>query len=413
MAKIYSVQVGPTVFRLNAQTPDNPAWLAALAASHRQGETFCLCDSAHPVALSIKLYNKGKPGSSYGLACWPGTGLDHEPDCRFFGEAGDSAQAGEAKPAFEEIGDDKIRVFLARPTEVTKRAAGAQTASDEEKVVKTGPTRQQAPDGAILNRLWRMANLNFHDKQETSWFVGSLRLMHEAKRFVIDRSGTTLDRRLLLGCVESAARASAHNADVLAQKEAASAELMVIGRLKMPTAEQMAKSQFRLALTESHGLPKILIAPALMTRFIGERALLKNVLRDKTGYVIVIARIMPAGGEWWKCVGLSGFAVSPAMIPVESGYELAMERHLVAAKRRFVKPMHVQEMDDDGDQRPDFMLFDTKPRTMIEVWGMQTPVYLASKEARLAKYKAKAIPLVSWMADRGEPIPALPLPTAA
>lgn len=96
------------------------------------------------------------------------------------------------------------------------------------------------------------------------------------------------------------------------------------------------------------------------------------------------------------------------LIPVESSYELEMERYLVRHSRIFVKPMHGEENETEERRRPDFLLLDTKPRTAVEVWGMSTPDYLSSKAARLLWYQEKRIPLVSWNAVTGDALPPLP-----
>ncbi|MBK4735951.1 DUF1173 family protein [Noviherbaspirillum pedocola] len=405
--KTYPIVVGKDTFAPNQQVPESAAFVSALAFAHRKDITRCLCEPSRPVQLVVKHYGSGTKGAHYGLARWQGTGLDHALDCQFFSEEVADSDAGASRPAFEDLDGGRIRVHLARPLGLAQPGATTQPRHPG-KDTPAASHRQRANDTALLFKLWRCANLNIHRGREAGWFNASLRLVHAASTLVIDRVGNTLEHRLLVGAEASGRKALAHNAQVLEQAARAPGRLFVIGRLKVPTTAQQAKAQFLLPLRDFAGLPRILVTAQMLHQFLAKRALLQNLLQRQDGNVVVICCIEPASREWWKCIDIAGMATSRTMIPVESSYEITMADHLVAQSRTFVKPLHADEMRRDEDQRPDFILLDTLPRTVIEVWGMQTDEYLKNKALRLAKYREKAIPVLSWDAARGDALPPLP-----
>lgn len=403
----YPIRINGRVFSPSEQTEGNAAWATALAFGHGKEVTVCECERGARVPLSVKHYRASASRSHYGLARWPGTGLDHALNCIYFSDETEDSKAGASNPAFHEIEGGMLRVHLARPLGLP----GAAKVKDQAKPAENTDarsSRQRASDISLLYKLWRYANLNMYKGRPVDWFKGSLRLLHTAKTFVIDRAGNDLSQRLLIGAVASNKTGCGHNEQVMARNSKDKGRLFVIGRLKAPTAAQRERGKFLLPLMEFHGLPKILITTAMYDGFVGPRDHFKNLLRDGHGYVVVICCIEPSGDEWWKCIDIAGTAVSPDLIPLESSYEGQMERHLVAAGRTFVKPMHADDTAEGEDQRPDFILLDTRPRILIEVWGMQTEQYLSQKAQRLTRYTEKGYTVLSWSADRGEPLPQLP-----
>ncbi len=406
MSKHYAVKVGQSIFQPKEQSDANRMWASALVAAHKKDLTHCLCNPTVPTPLTIRHYGAETKRSRYALACWPGTGLEHALDCQYFGEDDESGEHAGTKPAFEDMDGSLVRVYLARSTQLVERTK-AETATPSSGSKTAAATRQRANDSALLSTLWRRANLNRFHNVGANWFKGSLRVMHAARKLVIDRAGTTLDQRLLLGANVSSVAAAQHNAQVLAKIGQKPEQLFVIGRWRLPKPEQLEKRAFFLPFKDFYGLPKILIDREMANGFLEGRDFLTNILNKKEGDVIVLCRIVPSG-EWWKCIDITGFATNQQLIPVESSYELLMVNHLIDNERQFIKPMHVEEMGEGSDQRPDFILVDTAPKTMVEVWGMRTPEYLAKKAERLAKYAAARSTVLSWMADQGDEIPRLP-----
>lgn len=403
----YAVQIDGTAYASAEQAESNPAWKRALAFAHKKRIAHCLCNPCAPIQLAIKHYRAGTDAGFYGLARWPETGLDHRLDCAFFGQESDAVEPEGHSPAFEDLGDRRVRVFLARPlamdgaTGKTREVPGSLSKSPV-------GSRARATDISVLNKIWRDANLNVHRGKEVRWFMASIRAMHAAARMVFDQAGNTIADVLLLGTQASNNTVTEHNCKVIAAAARKRTRLFVIARLKPLSPGQMTKANFLLPVRDFDGLPKTLINRAQYDAFLQGREFLQRTLADQTGSIVAICCIEPAGNDWWRCIDIKGIAVTKDMIPVESSFEDAMARHLVAEGRLFVKPVHVDEMDATGHQRPDFILLDMEPKVMVEVWGMRTPEYLANKERRLAQYRARGVRVISWNADQGDPLPPLP-----
>lgn len=80
-------------------------------------------------------------------------------------------------------------------------------------------------------------------------------------------------------------------------------------------------------------------------------------------------------------------------IPVESSHEARMIQYLVAKKRHFTKPLF---FDETLEARPDIILLDTKPRTIIEVAGLDNDEYNARLKKKQGLYKSKGCQYLKW-----------------
>lgn len=89
-------------------------------------------------------------------------------------------------------------------------------------------------------------------------------------------------------------------------------------------------------------------------------------------------------------------------------YEAAVAAALVAAERRFEKPLRF----DAGTEQvfPDFWLRDRSEIVPMEVWGLTDPDYAARKAQKIAHYDEKYGPGKWWQWDAaaGAPIPPFP-----
>ena len=89
-------------------------------------------------------------------------------------------------------------------------------------------------------------------------------------------------------------------------------------------------------------------------------------------------------------------------LPAESSHEVTMADHLVAAGRRFVKPLRYDQQDAVF---PDFVLTDVRPPVYVEVWGITgRRLYEVRKRAKRAHYQhTSEVELLEW--DVGTPLP--------
>lgn len=405
MTTTFPASINGRNFSPDEQSNSNNAWVRALAFAHRKELSYCCCVRADPPRLSVKLYGRETPAMHYGLARWPDTGLDHDLQCQYFSEDSDGEAGAGSKPAFVDLGEGKYRAHLAITLQIVERHAKDIEA---EKTVKA-PTasRARASEVSLLFKLWRTAGLNVYRGTPRSWFSATYSLINAAKRFIVNKDGNSLADFMLVASNAGDRLATAHNQEVIARTAKQPSRLFVVGRMK---AFKKEKQQILLPMQDFQLLPKILVQVGQLDQFLHGRNFFKNLLEDKSGHVVTIACIEPSGNDWWRTVSIAGMATTPSMVPVESSFEVEFADYLGAQSRKYLKPIIVGETGDSGN-RPDFILLDTSPRTFCEVWGTQTPKYLAAKRTRIARFAAKRQPLVNWRANPREPLPVLPPPS--
>ncbi|WP_194726352.1 DUF1173 family protein [Noviherbaspirillum malthae] len=408
---VFPVRIAGSTFSADEQVATNPLWVKQLAFGHRKEVTYCLCDREELIPLVIRHYSTGRGLAHYGLARWKGTNWEHHAECRFFSEHFEDGRSSRVSAAFRELENGCVRVHLSRPLGLSADASSARSSTEVGAVKRArAQTRGKASDSALFNRVWRVANLNMYRGKDCTWFNGSLRFLHAASKFVVRKSGESLADFLLVGAPSHSRNAQAHNGAVLERGARHPSRLYLLARLKAPTQAQLAKETFLLPLQDFAALPKVLIKKAQLDRFLDTRAFARASLSNPDANVICLFCIEPGSNGWWHCVDVAALVASNSLIPVESSYELEMERYLIRQSRIFVKPLHGEENETTGKRRPDFLLLATKPRTAVEVWGMSTSEYLDSKAARINWYHETRIPLVSWNAVASEHLPVLPPP---
>jgi hypothetical protein len=83
-------------------------------------------------------------------------------------------------------------------------------------------------------------------------------------------------------------------------------------------------------------------------------------------------------------------------IPVESAYEEEMVHFLLDNGRYFKKPLIGNVTELFLDQRPDMVLFDTKPKTIIEVAGYQDEKYRSNLAKKKDTYERRGYQYIEW-----------------
>jgi hypothetical protein len=401
--------INNTVFPPSLQTDKNANWVAALSCAHLQNKTFCQCrEPASP--LSIKRYGGRDNRNQYGLARWPGTGLNHHVDCHFFSEDEGNGSAGGTKPPFDELESGLVRVHLALSMSSSQESVLVKPSTNDAPN-RPGTTRRTASQILLLNRLWREARLNVHDRREKNWFKACYALQKQAEKYIINKSGDTLLENMLFAGVAGDKMSAAHNEAVIASIQKKPRRLFIVGRMR---EFKQDKKTILFPFKDWTLVPKILVDCNQIGEFLNGREFFRNILNgNQPGNILTLACIELTAPKsvWWKTVSLTGIATTTGMIPVESSFEIEFCQHLIGQGRTFLKPMSLDE-DSDGTQRPDFLLLDTARRIPCEVWGMQTADYLKDKAARIERYHQKGELLVSWSANPREPFPILP-PLAA
>ncbi|WP_064308228.1 DUF1173 family protein [Pseudomonas oryzihabitans] len=170
--------------------------------------------------------------------------------------------------------------------------------------------------------------------------------------------------------------------------------LIAIGKLE---SYDSAKQQLKLQCP--FGMPFFKVTPDIWERTI--KSYRKAIGAHEKGYsvVAILQTDKPVVGK--KCttanvLNVALMIVSDEWIPVESGYELFIERMLRAQKRSFIKPMRFD--CKVNPVFPDFWLTDSVSGGHIpmEVYGLDDPKYLARKAAKAVIYNTKYTPAGWW-----------------
>lgn len=402
--KIFPVRIGKARFEEAEQVPTNPAWVSALHAEHLKGTSFCLCTPGAHTPLVIRRYGADSGTPHYGLARQQDTGTRHHQDCRFFDDEADAGKGANALPAFEQLDDGSIRAHLAFSLQLAQPVQPLDGAAPSKG--KAGSTRARASEVSMLYRLWRTGRLNIYQGQPRKWFQVAFRLLTVAKQIVINSQNEKLADYLLIAAAEGDKAIVAHNQAVLTRVKSKRSRLLVIGCMRDPKVE--GQGVMFLPVKDYKVLPKIRIVKDTVSRLLQRRPIVRNLVVTKqvSGQVVMLASIEPDKGDFWQVHRIAVMPTSQNFIPAESSYEIEFEDYLVGESRTFMKPIALNELDEN-DQRPDYILLDTLPRIRCEVWGMKTEDYLNGKAARIAEYARKGQELVSWSANPREPFPPL------
>lgn len=90
-------------------------------------------------------------------------------------------------------------------------------------------------------------------------------------------------------------------------------------------------------------------------------------------------------------------AESVSRIPVDSLHEEALLKSLIIHSRSFKKPLIESEIEEKQNEiRPDFILTDTQPQTVIEVAGLDTKEYLDRLEKKRSQYIRSGYQYAEW-----------------
>lgn len=372
------------------------------------GHVECLC--VHPPRqLQIR-----QVGERFFVALWPQDGPNHDPQCIFYRD--ESAGRGlsvATQSAIKELDDGRFDVRLDVPI---KRAgapatpiAGSVGASEGR---ARGPGRARTSLLGMLHHLWDLGQLNrwgtnwrrdwWRVKHQIGWAAESTVVsrrpfsdllyvpqeFRQGLRDQIDLQWSTFRREVLTADAEGRIRSG-----------------FMLGEVRGLEPAKYGGGQ-RLDL--KHHRDPLIISPELYgaaaKRFIRALARISNP-DPSSGRVIALAQVEASNGTSLRVVALALMVCSRDYVPVDSNYEAQVAHKLVDEGRAFSKPI---KLDENEDLLPDFILTDTRPPTMLEVFGMETPEYLRRKEEKLRLYRDRDQVLWTWEAVRDKRIPALP-----
>lgn len=377
-----------------------------VTAKTAPGHALCLC-TAPPRKLVIRTV-----GKRHFLAVWPHDGHLHHYACPFHRDEVTSSEDGAgAEPAVKETSDgfDIATDFPLERVNALDNAADA-TRSKPDKAPAKRPTRARMGLLGILHHLWVEARLNHWSALgKRDWWR-----LTQALLPVLEQG--SLGKRPMVDWLYLVPEFSFSRKNFI---EAAWSGFR--GRLDPP--EHAGDVRFGLVLGEAKLFELSAYGYKLQLRHFPIPLFMSFALREKlaTSYPRAFHRI--GGDELQRVVCLCLVELTPRgnlnvidsalmatslhYIPVDSSYEAQLAHKLVEECRSFSKPL---KMDKAESTLPDFVLSDTSPPYVLEVFGMTSAAYLERKAEKLDIYRKEAKPVWSWNVEHERRPPKLPPP---
>ncbi|MFT9091325.1 MAG: DUF1173 family protein [Gluconacetobacter sp.] len=396
------------------------------------------CDCRHAgrlLELSVRGRQETRPGGAvrtvYHLACQKEEGPLHRHDCPFHGvpELGD-ADARHGLPASRVRDDGTIAIRLDVPlglnTVRSNSQAGTQDHDVEADRRRSGARRGKATLLGLLWAIWETAGLSaWGPNQVKARFPRTLRCR------LIEAVATMEVNRIPLahcaGILFHNSGATPQDLQQLARASAGRSRVLLLGRLARspaPAPTSRFPDRWRLDFDgASQCRLSVFIDAARLGRWTEHYPFAQRLLAGETeapdAEVVIIATaslavFSPEGDEPRVLAEVQDYALmetNAQMVPVASTPELQIANMLVAARRKFVRPLHY---DRQGSPvHPDFILLDTAGRPMpMEVFGRDDEDYAVRAAEKRAHYDRLYGPEGWWQWDatrRGDP-PPLPPP---
>lgn len=327
---------------------------------------------------------------TYFLAKRKHTGMQHKDSCRFFQV--DWENSG-LKAYSREVVDDNGRI---------KVGLGLQMRNQEDQVETPAPSRLPKRNSCserhralsllgLLQIIWNAAGLNYC-KPSTIKLRSNLpyRLAQHATSIKISRQ--SLAKHLLIYDMVN------NNKNALKFAVENNRRLFVIAPLAQWVSQENSELGV-LPIETPAGIPDLHLLDGLWAATCNRFERSVNAWRGGKR-TIAIAQIEPRkapASSAYECtvVGLALMRVTDDWLPVESNYEQIIADELVAAGRRFIKPLRYDA--DEDDVFPDFILLDTGDSrgTPMEVFGMTSRQY-AERQAVKTAYYNEAFGLTGW-----------------
>ncbi|KAA6093795.1 DUF1173 domain-containing protein [Pantoea sp. B_9] len=383
----------------------------------------CLCHPPEEDAQRrrLKVHLSQKTDQCW-LASWAFSGHEHAPDCRFYSVWPDERQAAIYAPDVVKAAADG-RLVVRLPTGLQKKDVPDKTRDAPPAGAGPGRRRRQPSMRlpGLLHLLWEQSGINvWHpafDKKKRSPGWVSWRLNETAARIRIGR--IPLQQSLMLMAMKDSPQV-AQNRQIAKDAGRGARRLILISQLAAWSDAADERLQTTLPLGLFFGFPDLVLPEDVRLRL--ERSFYRELGDWRRGMkVVVIVETEPPETTFrhvdgrnrpFSCstvIDVALMTVSPRFIPLESGYEAAVEEKLWQEKRAFIKPLRY---DGEEDVFPDFVLKDVPgvDALPMEVFGMNTPEYLLRKQEKIAHYDQEygAGGWWCWDACTTNEMPALP-----
>lgn len=377
---------------------ENPGLYAAKLQRAKVLEKYALCGCSSP---QLRVQIRELSGFFY-LAVWPKEGPMHQTDCYFYrDEVQQEAEEAAKRNSIVELGDGTVTI---KPD----FAMGVATANSKTSTLSPGEpdhrtSRRRASLLAILVHLWSASKNN-------QWFGGSRSYNKVVWHLWLQMRRTQLgNKEMTQACMLPGIREQ--RADEFMQRLTPSAQnakvqtAMLIGRVL-----SIDKTEFGHRIVLQNTNVNVYISNAIHQNLTQRFGFAMRAIKSQSGYCVVLAahfqaKVGKSGGTpYIDVMDASLLVTTEHFIPVDSSYERRLSDALVGDGRRFTKPLAVEE-----GLMPDFILDDTPKPVYLEVWGMDSPEYLARKQEKRQIYRSRNMPIWEWDAQQEPDPPALPL----
>ncbi|MGW6421430.1 DUF1173 family protein [Nocardia sp. NPDC055053] len=380
--------------------PDNYA--RALAAARTEKSAECLC-RPEPLPLVTRATQSGR----HHLACWPGTGSKHLPQCAFHRlDADTSGASAYTESAIRET-TDGTSIRFAAPL-VSNPSENTTTRAVLDQNTYPGIGRRSMGLLGLVHHLWEASRLTAWsaDSRPRTWDDVARAVDEYAPTLTISRQPAT---RVLFTVPayrrELAAKNLAAFDDFVATLRADQKQIrrgFVLGEIK-----SIDKGQYGLRYQLAHQNPQrqIFLSADLDARLRSSyRHAFAQAGQDAGGRKVGLFYVERSRGGYAIAVDAAVMLTNSAYIPSDSSFEVCMADALHAAGRSFIKPVTYDAASDAVF--PDYVLTDTTTPTYVEVWGLPgREDYERRKAEKIAHYQRTAATLIEW--NVGNPLPSL------
>ncbi|MCA6218952.1 DUF1173 family protein [Ideonella sp. B7] len=382
---------------------DGPLNERLQVAQNRRQVIHCHCHEGRgePAPASPLRLTPVRRGVDYHLRRDPDDADAHHADCRHFTLSScQLAQIGLSTDALRVSDEGELRINLDFGLgESGDRDIAAAIVQYHHPDGKTTQTRSRASLLGLLHLLWARAELNRHDPRRRLSGPGPWERLRQVARHTVPNSMRSLSEHglssILLLPTNATAEASEQARRNRAKLFEAHKKRRVMFACQLDPHLLEARNAGGFAdLYPAFGVG-LTVHGDLITQMLEQHPSERAALA--TGQAVIAIGVAKV---WERSRGrlaatverMALMGVTDRYIPVESSYWRALAEYLEATGRSYMKPL---KHDAADLVHPDFVLTDTPAQVALEVYGMDTPDYLARKAEKQELY-AQRLPGRHW-----------------
>lgn len=399
--KRYDLFHGGKSYSEKAQTNNELSrfWKSVLRKIHNEnGYLTCACSPKNKPRISVSLRN-----NEYYVSRFPKTGILHSKDCVFYSDFYSQSLSFRKKVIEETInGDYKIRL----EEKLINRPKMVSDGNSLPKKGKSGVSKTPITLLGLLRFLWEESQLNHWPGKGYGHNIDNFHKVIRGVAKKVRIQDFLLDDVLVL---PTRIHGNLREDSITRKKRASqlNSGLIVIGEIS-EWPNMLKKSP--LKLIGFRDFPAININYELFKKANDSSPMCKNFFQvDNVRVIAIVQTTEPRSNNFVDMKSIALMPVSKQWIPFDSSYERRLESKLVSEGRAFFKPLRFDSTTDWA--LPDFVLSDVTPNMPLEVFGMETEVYMKRRDEKTRKYDEEFGPDGWWFWDAASSptvIPQLP-----